>query len=181
MNTELHPASPAASDRQGWTAAAELLRTAAGDVPFDRQLSHLDWTLRQTRALLKAICVVLRNNPDEINEVEVLDLVESARDRLMSVGDDPLAFVEGFSTGAHQVVAEQAQRISELSCAITHPGAAVSSEVVASAFREALQSVMAMDAGDTDVPQKYATGCQSETEDKPTRPSKRKAAAEGGV
>lgn len=117
MNTELNPAYHAAArrDPQGWSTACELIRVGAGEGVFDDRFRQLDVALSRTRALLKAVCFLMDDRPDEIDSYELMGMVEIARDTLLSLGDDPLEFMEDFAKGARQVVYDQVMRAPEIS------------------------------------------------------------------
>lgn len=101
-------------DPQGWSTACELIRVGAGEVVFDSRYHQLDLALSRTRALLKAACF-MHDYPDEIDSYELMSMVEAARDTLLSMGDDPLEFMEDFAKGARQVVYDQVMRATEFS------------------------------------------------------------------
>jgi hypothetical protein len=101
-------------DPQGWSTACELIRVGAGEVVFDSRYQQLDLALSRTRALLKAACF-MHDYPDQIDSYELMSMVEVARDTLLSLGDDPLEFMEDFANGARQVVYPPRQNSCRLS------------------------------------------------------------------
>lgn len=167
MNTELNPAYHAAArrDPQGWSTACELIRVGAGEEVFDLRLTQLESTLRQTQALLKALCLVMVDSPESFELNEILELAIMARDMLSGVGDDPLGFVEDFAIGAREVVYEQAVRVASLSSAphvAMPPTRAEMKDVLTQAIKDALEKEGACGSGS-----------------KPKRAGKGKAAVEG--
>jgi len=109
---------------------------------FDDRFRQLDLALSRTRALLKAVCFLLDDHPDEIDHYELMGIVEIARDTLLSVGDNPLEFMEDFASGARQVVYDQVQRAAGLSSVLQTmppPSQAEFKDVLTQAIKDALE------------------------------------------